>query len=165
MGSEKTAAAVGGLGELRHDPFAMLPFCGYNMSDYFGHWLSMTDHTRESNLPRIYGVNWFRKDDDGKFLWPGFGENSRVLEWIVRRVDGTAGAADTPIGAVPRVDDLDLDGLATPIERIEQALRVDPHEWRAEVVAVRKHFDEFGDRLPESLRDELSALEGRLEDA
>ena len=102
MGSEKTAAAFGGLGELRHDPFAMLPFCGYHMGDYFAHWLSMTERTDESKLPRIYGVNWFRKDEDGKFLWPGYGENSRVLEWICRRLEGEAGGEDTPIGAVPQ---------------------------------------------------------------
>src|SRR5581483_214699 len=98
MGSEKTAAAFGGLGELRRDPFAMLPFCGYNMGDYFAHWLSMTGRTDEAKLPRIYGVNWFRKDEDGKFLWPGYGENSRVLEWICRRLEGEAGAEDTPVG-------------------------------------------------------------------
>ena len=101
MGSEKTAAATGGLGELRRDPFAMLPFCGYNMGDYFAHWLSMTERTDEASLPAIYGVNWFRKDADGKFLWPGFGENSRVLEWICRRLDGDAAGADTAIGVVP----------------------------------------------------------------
>ena len=102
MGSEKTAAATGGLGELRRDPFAMLPFCGYNMGDYFAHWLSMAERTDEASLPAIYGVNWFRKGDDGKFLWPGFGENSRVLEWICRRLDGDAAGADTAIGVVPR---------------------------------------------------------------
>ena len=111
MGSEKTAAATGGLGELRRDPFAMLPFCGYNMGDYFAHWLSMTGRTDEASLPTIYGVNWFRKGDDGSFLWPGFGENSRVLEWICRRLDGDAGGAETPIGVVPTAADLDADGL------------------------------------------------------
>ena len=165
MGSEKTAAAVGGLGELRHDPFAMLPFCGYNMADYFGHWLSMTERTDESNLPRIYGVNWFRKDADGNVLGPGFGDNSRVLEWIFRRTEGAGGAQDTPIGAVPRAQDLELDGLDIDETHVEQALRVDPDQWRAEVVATRKHFDEFGERLPDALRDELGALEARLEDA
>ena len=110
MGSEKTAAAFGGLGELRRDPFAMLPFCGYNMGDYFAHWLTMTGRTDESKLPRIYGVNWFRKDADGNFVWPGYSENSRVLEWICRRLEGEAGATDTPIGAVPRLEDLNLEG-------------------------------------------------------
>src|SRR5262249_41576384 len=111
MGSEKTAAAVGGLGELRHDPFAMLPFCGYHMGDYFAHWLSMTEHGDAAKLPAIYGVNWFRKGDDGRFLWPGFGENSRVLEWVCRRLDGDASGTDTPIGVVPTASDLELAGL------------------------------------------------------
>src|SRR6516165_541597 len=122
MGSEKTAAATGGLGELRRDPFAMLPFCGYNMGDYFAHWLSMTGRTDESKLPRIYGVNWFRKDEDGKFLWPGYGENSRVLEWICRRLEGEAGAEETPVGAVPRPEDLFLEELGEPAERVAAAL-------------------------------------------
>ena len=107
MGSEKTAAATGGLGDLRRDPFAMLPFCGYNMGDYFAHWMSMAERTDEASLPAIYGVNWFRKGADGKFLWPGFGENSRVLEWICRRLDGDAVGRRTPIGVVPRPEDLD----------------------------------------------------------
>jgi len=165
MGSEKTAAAVGGLGELRHDPFAMLPFCGYNMADYFGHWLSMTERTDESKLPRIYGVNWFRKDADGTYLWPGFGENSRVLEWVVGRVEGTTGAIQTPIGNVPTPSDLDHRGLELSEAALAEVLAVDPDDWRAEVVAVRKHFDQFGERLPDVLAAELAALEGRLEDA
>jgi len=165
MGSETTAAAVGGLGELRHDPFAMLPFCGYNMADYFGHWLSMTTHTDESKLPRIYGVNWFRKNAEGKFLWPGFGDNSRVLEWVFRRVDGTADGETTPVGTVPRAEDLNTDGLAMSDDAVAEALGVALDEWKAEVVAIRKHFDEFGDRLPAALRGELAALEDRLADA
>jgi phosphoenolpyruvate carboxykinase (GTP) len=162
MGSEKTAAAFGGLGELRRDPFAMLPFCGYNMGDYIAHWLSMTDRTDESKLPRVYGVNWFRKDAEGNFVWPGFGENSRVLEWIFRRLDGDASGADTPIGTVPTVDDLDLDGLAVPIADVEAALTVDLDEWRAELPGIQAYFDELGERLPDALRDELAALERRL---
>jgi len=162
MGSEKTAAAFGGLGELRRDPFAMLPFCGYNMGDYFAHWLSMTGRTDEAKLPRIYGVNWFRKDEDGKFLWPGYGENSRVLAWICRRLEGEAGAEETPVGAVPRLQDLDLDGLGEPAERTAAALAVDRVEWRREVATIREHFERFGDRLPAALRDELDALEQRL---
>ena len=162
MGSEKTAAAVGGLGELRRDPFAMLPFCGYNMGDYFGHWLSMTSRTDEANLPRIYGVNWFRKDADGKFLWPGFGENSRVLEWICRRLEGEDTGTATPIGVVPSADDLNLDGLDESRERVDAALAVDLDEWRAELPGIRGYFDELGARLPAALLDELAKLEARL---
>jgi phosphoenolpyruvate carboxykinase (GTP) len=163
MGSEKTAAAFGALGELRRDPFAMLPFCGYHMGDYFAHWLSMPERTDESKLPRIYGVNWFRKDADGKFLWPGYAENSRVLEWICRRLEDDADATDTAIGAVPRAEDLVLDGLSeTDQARAADALRIDAEEWRRELPTIREHFDSFGDRLPAELRDELAALEQRL---
>jgi phosphoenolpyruvate carboxykinase (GTP) len=162
MGSEKTAAAVGGLGELRRDPFAMLPFCGYHMADYFAHWLSMTGRTDESQLPRIYGVNWFRKDADGKFVWPGFGENSRVLEWVFDRCEGTAGAQETAIGFVPGTGDLDVDGLDMSTDAVDAAVRVDPDEWRAEVPLIREHFESLGDKLPTPLWDELTALEARL---
>jgi phosphoenolpyruvate carboxykinase (GTP) len=162
MGSEKTAAAVGGLGELRRDPFAMLPFCGYHMADYFAHWLSMTGRTDESQLPRIYGVNWFRKDADGKFVWPGFGENSRVLEWVFDRCEGTAGAQETAIGFVPGTGDLDVAGLDVPAAAVDTAVRVDPDEWRAEVPLIREHFESLGDKLPTPLWEELSALEARL---
>jgi len=162
MGSEKTAAAVGGIGELRRDPFAMLPFCGYHMGDYFAHWLSMPERTDESKLPRIYSVNWFRKDADGEFLWPGFGDNSRVLEWICRRLEGEADAADTPIGAVPRASDLVLDGLDIPVEHVEAALTVDADEWRAELPTMREHFAQFGDHLPAALTEELETLERNL---
>jgi phosphoenolpyruvate carboxykinase (GTP) len=162
MGSEKTAAAVGGLGQLRRDPFAMLPFCGYHMADYFSHWLSMPGRTDESKLPRIYGVNWFRKDADGKFLWPGFGENSRVLAWIFERCEGTGDAQETPIGFVPGAGDLDLGGLDTSSEAVPAAVRVDADEWRAEVPLIREHFEALGEKLPAALRDELGALEARL---
>jgi phosphoenolpyruvate carboxykinase (GTP) len=162
MGSEKTAAAFGGLGELRRDPFAMLPFCGYHMGDYIAHWLSMTERTDESKLPRIYGVNWFRKDADGKFLWPGFGENSRVLEWIVRRIEGDASGTDTPVGLVPSPADLQLEGLDLTPEQLDAALAVDPAEWQRELPGVREYFDGFGDRFPAALRDELAELESRL---
>jgi Phosphoenolpyruvate carboxykinase (GTP) len=162
MGSEKTAAAFGGLGDLRHDPFAMLPFCGYHMGDYFAHWLSMTDHTDEAKLPRIYGVNWFRKDADGKFLWPGYGENSRVLAWIVGRLEGTAGGTDTAIGVVPSVSDLDLTGLDANTDQVAAALVVDAEQWKAECASTRDHFESFGTHLPPTLADELTALESRL---
>jgi phosphoenolpyruvate carboxykinase (GTP) len=163
MGSEKTAAAAGGLGELRRDPFAMLPFCGYHMGDYFSHWLSMPERTDEARLPRIFGVNWFRKDADGTFLWPGYAENSRVLEWICRRLEGDAEGMETPIGTVPRPDDLVLDGLsARDRSKVDAALRVDTDEWAREVATAQTHFDAFGDHLPTALRDELTALEQRL---
>ncbi len=162
MGSEKTAAAAGGLGELRRDPFAMLPFCGYNMADYFTHWLSMAQRTDEASLPAIYGVNWFRKGDDGKFLWPGFGENSRVLEWICRRLDGDASGADTPIGVVPSADDLDLDGLDLPVADVEAALAVDTDAFKAEIPGIREYFAGFGGRMPQELLEQLDALEARL---
>jgi phosphoenolpyruvate carboxykinase (GTP) len=162
MGSETTAAAAGAVGKLRRDPFAMLPFCGYHMADYFAHWLSMTGRTDASKLPRIYGVNWFRKDADGKFVWPGFGENSRVLEWVFDRCEGTAEATETPIGFVPGPDDLDVDGLDVAPEAVEAAVRVDADEWRAEVPLIREHFESLGDKLPAPLWDELTALEARL---
>jgi phosphoenolpyruvate carboxykinase (GTP) len=162
MGSEKTAAADGGLGELRHDPFAMLPFCGYNMGDYFAHWLSMTERTEEASLPTIYGVNWFRKSEDGRFLWPGFGENSRVLEWICRRLDGDAGGVETAIGVIPSAGDLELDGLDVSVDDIDAALAFDAGEWRQSVPDMREYFAQFGDRLPPALAAELDALEARL---
>jgi phosphoenolpyruvate carboxykinase (GTP) len=162
MGSEKTAAAVGGLGELRRDPFAMLPFCGYNMGDYMGHWLSMLERTDEASLPTIYGVNWFRKGEDGRFLWPGFGDNSRVLEWIVRRLDGDAGGSETAIGIVPTADDLDLSGLDVPAADIAAALAVNDDDWKRELPGIREYFAEFGDRMPPALAAELAALEERL---
>jgi phosphoenolpyruvate carboxykinase (GTP) len=162
MGSEKTAAAVGGLGQLRRDPFAMLPFCGYHMADYFAHWLSMTGHTDESKLPRIYGVNWFRKDAAGKFLWPGFGENSRVLAWIFDRCENTAGATETPIGFVPGSDDLDVDGLDVAPAAVQDAVRVDADEWRTELPLIREHFEALGEKMPTPLWNELSELQARL---
>jgi phosphoenolpyruvate carboxykinase (GTP) len=166
MGSERTAAAAGEVGALRIDPFAMLPFCGYNMGDYMSHWLSMTTRADEAKLPRIYGVNWFRKrDGSGRFLWPGFGENSRVLEWIFRRLDGAASGTDTPIGVVPRPDELDLAGLDVPADDVAAALAVDAEEWRRELPSLRASFDALGDRLPPELRAELAGLEARLRDA
>jgi len=163
MGSEKTAAAFGGLGDLRRDPFAMLPFCGYHMGDYFTHWLSMPERTDEAQLPRIFGVNWFRKDADGAFLWPGYGENSRVLDWICRRLVGEADGVETPIGTVPRAEDLNLEGLdERDRENVGAALKVDPEEWKRELPTTHQHFDTFGDKLPPGLREELATLEDRL---
>jgi phosphoenolpyruvate carboxykinase (GTP) len=162
VASEGTAAAENKVGELRRDPFAMLPFCGYNMGDYFGHWLTTGANADASKLPRIYYVNWFRKDARGKFVWPGFGENSRVLKWIVGRLAGTADATETPIGNVPTRESLDLDGLDLTDEQIELLLTVDNEAWREEASAIRPHYERFGEHLPAALWDELAKLEQRL---
>jgi phosphoenolpyruvate carboxykinase (GTP) len=167
LSSETTAAAAGQVGVVRRDPMAMLPFIGYNAGDYFAHWIAMGKGAGAGAgvselLPKIFYVNWFRRGADGRFLWPGFGENSRVLKWVVERLDGTAGAADTAVGFVPSAGDLDLEGLATPVEDIEAALAVDPQEWRAEIPQVAEWFDRFGDKLPGVLWSELDALKARL---
>ena len=161
MGSEMTAAAAGGLGELRFDPFAMLPFCGYNMADYFAHWLKVGSRD-DVTLPKIFMVNWFRKDDDGHFIWPGFGENSRVLAWIFRRCDDEADAVETPIGLVPSEDAIDTEGLDLAPKAMAELLKVDPEEWRAQLPQVQQHFAQFGDDLPDELREQLEKLESRL---
>jgi phosphoenolpyruvate carboxykinase (GTP) len=161
MSSETTAAQAGAVGELRFDPMAMLPFCGYNMADYFRYWLD-TGRREGARLPRVFYVNWFRKDDDGKFLWPGFGENSRVLAWIFRRCQGRAEARETPIGLVPTAGALDLEGLDLDPARLEQLLAVDPADWRAQIHQVRRHYARFGDELPLELHRQLDALERRL---
>jgi phosphoenolpyruvate carboxykinase (GTP) len=140
----------------------MLPFCGYNMADYFGHWLTMPRRTDPTKLPRIYGVNWFRKGSDGKFIWPGYGENSRVLAWIVGRLEGTAGGEETPIGVVPRPSDLDLDGLDITDDEVAEALSVDPEQWTTEIGKAAEYFETFGDKLPPALADQLRALQQRL---
>ena len=162
MSSEKTAAAAGTVGELRFDPFAMLPFCGYNMGDYFAHWLRIGETTDAANLPKLFWVNWFRKGDDGSFLWPGFGENSRVLKWIIERLDGDAGATETAIGMVPGVEDIDTTGLAIDGSTLATLLSVDNAAWKAEIPQIEAHFDSFGAQLPSALRDELRELEKRL---
>ncbi len=161
-GSETTAANLSKTGVLRHDPFAMLPFCGYNMGDYFAHWLSMADRTEESKLPKIFFVNWFRKSDEGKFLWPGYGENSRVLKWIAERVDGQGVAQETPIGYLPTLEALDLSGLDIPAQDLETLLTVDISAWEAEAAGLSEYYDSFGDRLPATLRKQLAALQERL---
>jgi phosphoenolpyruvate carboxykinase (GTP) len=165
MGAETTAAAAGDVGALRRDPFAMLPFCGYHMGDYFRHWLEM-GRREGARLPRIFYVNWFRKDpDDGHFLWPGFGDNARVLAWIFRRCQGRAEAVDTPIGRMPTPEALDASDLDAAREDLEALMRVDPDEWRRELPLIREFFDRFGDRLPDELRRQLDALAERLERA
>ncbi|MDO8732243.1 MAG: phosphoenolpyruvate carboxykinase (GTP) [Actinomycetota bacterium] len=165
VSSEMTAAAVGGMGQLRRDPFAMLPFCGYNMADYWGHWLKVGAFTTPDKLPRIYSVNWFRKDSDGKFMWPGYGDNSRVLEWIVRRLDGDAEADTTPIGLVPAAGDLNVDGLDISAEKLADLFAVDPSTWLAEADLTEEYYLQFGDRVPEALHLELAGLRERLNQA
>jgi len=162
MSSETTAAAAGATGQLRFDPFAMLPFCGYHMGDYFAHWLWVGGRTAPEKLPRIYHVNWFRRGADGGFLWPGYGENSRVLKWIFERVTGTGRAVDTPIGRLPAPGALDLGGLALSAEARDELLRVDAARWLADLPLLRAHYERFGARLPAELAGEMDALEARL---
>ncbi len=175
MASETTAAQAGAVGNLRRDPFAMLPFCGYNMADYLGHWLEIGRATAPENLPRLYYVNWFRKSEDGKWLWPGFGENSRVLKWVFERVSGGANGGgvgvgvgvgvETAIGTLPTADALDTAGLSVSDDDLADLLRVDVEEWRREIPSIEEHYANLGERLPPELRDELSALEKRLSSA
>jgi len=164
MSSEKTAAAAGKVGDVRFDPFAMLPFTGYNVGDYIGHWLEIGRTAGAAKLPKLFWVNWFRKGDDGSFLWPGFGENSRVLKWVMERLDGTADADETAIGYVPTPESLDLSGLDLDLATVEELLSVDPDAWRAEAELISTHFDSIGERLPGAMRDELADLEKRLSD-
>ena len=162
MSSEKTAAAAGTVGEVRFDPFAMLPFMGYNAGDYMQHWLDIGHATDPTNLPRLYWVNWFRKGDDGTFLWPGYGENSRVLKWVIDRIHGRVAAVDTAIGRVPVINELDLDGLDLAPGTVAELLQVDNEAWRAEIPLIEQHFNLIGERLPARLNDQLAALEKRL---
>jgi phosphoenolpyruvate carboxykinase (GTP) len=161
MSSEKTAAASGNVGELRFDPMAMLPFCGYNMADYLGHWLK-AGKREGAQLPRIFYVNWFRKDSEGKFLWPGFGENSRVLEWIFRRCEGTAEAVETAIGLLPAEGEINTEGLDIDAEAMRELLSVDDELVREQLPQLQEHLAQFGDRLPAELGQQLRALEARL---
>ena len=165
MSSEMTAAAAGTVGALRFDPFAMLPFCGYHMGDYFGHWLKLGAKADASKLPKLFNVNWFRKGADGKFLWPGYGENSRVLKWVFERVTGTAAAVETPIGNVPAPGALDTAGLNVPAANMEAVLKVDVDAWLNEIPTIRAQFEKFGAKLPKGLLDELNSLEQRLQGA
>jgi phosphoenolpyruvate carboxykinase (GTP) len=162
MASETTAAAAGAVGNLRRDPFAMLPFCGYNMGDYFQHWLNVGAKGDASKLPKIFYVNWFRKDDNGKWLWPGYGDNSRVLEWVFKRVSGDGDAIETPIGFVPTRDAINVDGLNVTSADMDTLLAVNSEDWRAEVPLIREHFAQFGDRIPSALVGAVDDLERRL---
>ena len=162
MASETTAAAAGAVGNLRRDPFAMLPFCGYNMADYFGHWLKMGAVADASKLPKIFYVNWFRKGDDGRWLWPGYGENSRVLEWVFERCAGRGEAEETPIGFVPKKSGINVEGLNISDADLNELLTVNLDEWRTEVGSIREHYATFGDHLPAKLHAQVDALEARL---
>jgi phosphoenolpyruvate carboxykinase (GTP) len=162
VASEGTAAAENAIGELRRDPFAMLPFCGYNMGDYFGHWLKMGEKADAAKLPRIYFVNWFRKDERGKFVWPGYGDNSRVLKWIVDRLEGRAEGVDTPIGRLPAAKELDLTGITLTPEQLRLLLSVDSEIWRQEAALIPPFYEKFGDRLPKALWAQYEALVKRL---
>ncbi|MGO9910732.1 MAG: phosphoenolpyruvate carboxykinase (GTP) [Acidimicrobiales bacterium] len=163
MASETTAAAAGAVGNLRRDPFAMLPFCGYNMADYWAHWLSFQERTDPERLPKIFYVNWFRKSADGRWLWPGYGENSRVLEWVFERCAGRGEAIETPIGYLPAKGAIPTDGLDITADDMEELLRVDVGEWKAEVPEIESYYDEFTDHVPVALRSQLEGLRKRLE--
>jgi phosphoenolpyruvate carboxykinase (GTP) len=165
MGSEITAAAISAkIGQVRRDPFAMLPFCGYNINEYLQHWLNIGTKTDADKLPSIFYVNWFRKNEEGKWLWPGFGENSRVLKWIVERVSGKGKAVKTPIGYMPTPDAIDTKGIDVSEEEMQELLAVDKDEWLLEVESIKEHYENYGEKLPEELRAQLKALEARLKD-
>jgi phosphoenolpyruvate carboxykinase (GTP) len=162
MASETTAAAAGAVGNLRRDPFAMLPFCGYNMADYWGHWLDIGAQADPEKLPKIFYVNWFRKDAEGKYLWPGYGDNSRVLEWVFERSAGRGDAVETAIGWVPATGAIDVSGIDVSDEDMSELLRVDTGEWRREVPLIREHYAQFGDHLPEPLARAVDRLADQL---
>ena len=161
MASETTAAAAGKVGVVRRDPMAMLPFCGYNMGDYFAHWFHMGEVLGDK-APKIFNVNWFRVDEDGNFIWPGFGDNLRVLEWIIKRCDGEVDAIETPIGYVPKVADINLDGLDFELDTLKSILEVDNELWRKEAEGITEFYKRFGDKLPKKLEKELKGLKERL---
>ncbi|MDG2023761.1 MAG: phosphoenolpyruvate carboxykinase (GTP) [Actinomycetota bacterium] len=161
MSSEKTAAAAGAIGQVRRDPFAMLPFCGYNFGDYFQHWLDIGKH-QGAKLPKLFYVNWFRKDPEGRFIWPGFGDNARVLKWVLGRIAGTTEAIETPIGMVPKTEDLDVAGLDLATDALESLLAVDVTEWQKELSLIEDHYESIGERLPNELRLQLTQLADRL---
>ncbi len=162
LSSETTAAASGAVGVVRRDPMAMLPFIGYDAGDYLKHWITLSSKANQERLPKIFLVNWFRRNDDGGFAWPGFSENSRVLKWVVERIEGTAEAVETPIGMVPTGDSIDLSGLDMTPEQVEHAVRVDPDEWKDELQGIEQWYERFGDSLPEELTAQLAQLKQRL---
>ena len=161
MASETTAAAAGAVGVVRRDPMAMLPFCGYHMGDYFAHWLSMGEKLGDK-APKIFNVNWFRTDDEGNFVWPGFGDNMRVLNWIIDRCEGKADAMETEIGYIPRPEDIDLTDLDMDMDTLKSILKVDKEAWINEAGEITEHYKKFGDRLPKELEEQLAALKSRL---
>ena len=163
--SEMTAAAAGTIGKLRHDPFAMLPFCGYNMGDYFKHWINIGKETDSSKLPKIFYVNWFRKDENDRFMWPGYGENIRALKWAIERVNGTGNYIDTPIGKLPDIDSFDVSGLDISKDTLQKLFTVSKEEGREEASEMREYYKMFGDRLPQELTAELEALEVRFKNS
>jgi phosphoenolpyruvate carboxykinase (GTP) len=165
LGSEQTAAAEGKVGTVRRDPMAMLPFLGYNVGDYFAHWIDIGKNSDESKMPKIFFVNWFRRGGDGRFLWPGFGENSRVMKWVIDRIEQKAGGKTTPIGTVPTADDLDLSGLDVDAADVNEALSVNAAEWREELPLIEEWFEFVGDKLPTGIKDEFDALKTRLAEA
>ena len=160
VASETTAAATGKVGQVRRDPMAMKPFCGYNFADYWDHWLSFTQ--RSERLPKVFHVNWFRKDADGKFMWPGFGDNMRVLKWIIERCDGRADATKTPIGLVPKPGDIDIDGLDIDTQTVDALLDIDPETWRSEIDDIEAYFGTFGDRLPQGIRQQIERIRNEI---
>ena len=165
MGSEQTAAAEGKVGTVRRDPMAMLPFLGYHVGDYFQHWIDLGKNADESKLPKVFFVNWFRRSDKGEFLWPGFGENSRVLKWIVDRIEHRAAARTPRSASSPTAADLDLDGLDVEADDVATALAVNAAEWREELPLIEEWFEFVGDKLPTGVRDEFEALKQRLSEA
>jgi phosphoenolpyruvate carboxykinase (GTP) len=163
MASEQTAAAEGPIGKLRRDPFAMVPFAGYNMANYWSHWLSMGATADKSKLPKIFQVNWFRKDSGGKFLWPGFGENSRVVAWIIGRVSDELEGVESPLGRLPASGELNVSGLNLDQNTLDQLFEIDANSWSAEIETIKEFFAEFGPQLPSELAAELTELENRIQ--
>ena len=163
MASETTAAASGAVGVVRRDPMAMLPFCGYDMADYWQHWINIGKTLDPEKAPKIFNVNWFRKDDEGNFLWPGFGDNLRVLDWIIDRCEGKVDAVETPIGFVPKAEDINLEGIEDEVSdaQLEEILSVDTALWKDEVAGIEEFFSKF-DRLPATLKDELNTLKNNI---
>jgi phosphoenolpyruvate carboxykinase (GTP) len=162
LSSETTAAAAGEVGVVRRDPMAMLPFIGYDAGDYLNHWVNLSAKANPERLPKIFLVNWFRRNSEGGFAWPGFGDNARVLKWAIERLEGTADAVETPIGYVPTGDAIDLEGLDMTAAQVEEAVRVDPAEWATELASIEDWFANFGGSLPEALQSELAGLKARL---